>query len=139
MLYMLDTNTLIYVLNARPQHQPVLRRFNQHDPRDLCVSAVSWAELQLGAAQSVQQQALQANLALIGSAVQTLPFDAAAAEVYGSVRADLKRLGTPIGPLDMLIASHALSLRATLVSNNLREFGRVVGLQTENWIAEAAV
>ncbi len=67
--------------------------------------------------------------------LEILPFDSRAAETYGSVRKALERDGTPIGPLDTLIASHAMSLAMTLVTNNQREFRRVVGLKVENWLA----
>ena len=60
-------------------------------------------------------------------------FDAVAAHHYGKLRAMLERNGTPIGPLDMLIAAHALALETTLVTNNVREFQRVLGLAIENW------
>jgi tRNA(fMet)-specific endonuclease VapC len=64
-----------------------------------------------------------------------LPFDNAAAEAYGALRAELERQGKPIGPLDTLIAAHALSLGVTLVTNNEREFRRVAGLRVANWLA----
>jgi tRNA(fMet)-specific endonuclease VapC len=63
------------------------------------------------------------------------PFDATAARVYGEVRSTLRRRGTPIGPLDMLIAAHAISLDVPIATNNLREFRRVPGLRVENWLA----
>ena len=63
------------------------------------------------------------------------PFDALAAEVYGTIRATLEAAGTPIGPLDTLIAAHALSIDATVVTANVREFKRVPGLRVENWLA----
>lgn len=62
-------------------------------------------------------------------------FDAEAAEYYGKVRVDLERRGVPIGPLDTMIASHALRLRVPLVTNNTREFARVTGLLCEDWAA----
>ncbi|MDP2810701.1 MAG: PIN domain-containing protein, partial [Rhodocyclaceae bacterium] len=66
--------------------------------------------------------------------IRVLPFDDAAADAYGSIRADLERRGELIGSNDLLIAAHALSLGATLVTNNLGEFQRVAGLQVENWV-----
>ena len=63
-----------------------------------------------------------------------LPFDDRAGHTYGRVRTELERGGTPIGPLDTLIAAHALAQNVTLVTNNEREFSRVVGLPIENWI-----
>lgn len=135
MQYMLDTNTLVYVLNARPQHQAVLDRFNEHEPRHLCLSAITLAELRFGVAQSQRRDATQAKLDRVMAALTVAPFEERAARAYGSLRAQLQAAGTPIGPLDTLIAGHALSLGVTLVTNNLREFGRVNGLRAENWIS----
>ncbi len=67
--------------------------------------------------------------------LEVLPFDMAALWAYGDLRADLERLGEPIGSLDTLIAAHALSVNAVLVTNNTREFSKVRGLQLENWAA----
>ena len=67
------------------------------------------------------------------TALTVLDFDAAAAQEYGKIRADLEMKGTPIGPMDMLIAAHAKSQGLILVTNNTREFARVDGLLLENW------
>lgn len=135
MHYMLDTNTLIYVLNARPQHQAVLDQFNQHDPRNLCLSSITLAELRFGVEQSQRRNSTQGKLNRVIAALSVAPFEERAARAYGSLRALLQADGTPIGPLDTLIAGHALSLGMTLVTNNTREFSRVRGLRTENWIS----
>jgi tRNA(fMet)-specific endonuclease VapC len=134
MRYLLDTNTLIYIINKRPRHTAVLERFSREEPQDLCVSAITLAELRYGIAKSKRSEA---NRRAFVSALETLriaPFDADAAERYGMVRAELEASGRPIGPLDMLIAAHALSLGVTLVTNNQREFSRVHRLRLENWI-----
>lgn len=135
MHYMLDTNTFIYVLNARPQHQAVLDQFNQHDPRHLCLSSITLAELRFGVEQSQRRNSTQGKLNRVIAALSVAPFEERAARAYGSLRALLQADGTPIGPLDTLIAGHALSLGMTLVTNNTREFSRVPGLSIENWIA----
>ena len=67
--------------------------------------------------------------------IEILSFDANAAESYGEIRAELERKGTPIGPLDMMIAGHAKSLGYTVVTNNIKEFERIVGLRFENWVS----
>lgn len=134
MSYMLDTNILVYVLNARPQHEAVLERFNAHDARELCLSSISLAELRFGVARSQQPRASQAKLDRIAAALTVVAFDERAARVYGNVRAQLQAGGQPIGPLDTLIAAHAIAVGAVLVSNNLREFSRVNGLKLENWL-----
>ena len=85
----------------------------------------------------VRGQAVAANmerLLVLRRKIRILPFDDAAAEAYGSIRTDLERRGELIGANDLLIAAHALSLGATLVSNNLGEFRRVAGLLVENWV-----
>ena len=133
MRYMLDTNILIYVLNAREHHQAVLARFDAEDPSDLVVSAFTFAELRFGVEKSRRRQASRRALQGALDAINVLPFDANAAEAYGKVRAELEAAGQPIGPLDTLIAAHALSLGLTLVTANLREFSRVRRLRVENW------
>ncbi len=77
---------------------------------------------------------LELALDLFLAPLAILPFDEAALWAYGDLRAELERKGTPMGSLDTLIAAHALSLQATLVTNNLREFERVPGLQLDNWV-----
>ena len=134
MRYMLDTDTLVYVLNARPQHQVVLDRFNQHDPGTLCLSSTTLAELRFGIEKSHLRSVTQRKLELALEALDVLPFEQRAARAYGAVRAILESSGRPIGPLDTLIAAHALSLGVTLVTNNTREFNRVPDLRIENWI-----
>jgi len=69
------------------------------------------------------------------SAIEIAPFDLSAARAYGEVRSVLRRRGTPIGPLDMLIAAHAIALDVPLATNNAREFHRVPGLRVEDWRA----
>jgi tRNA(fMet)-specific endonuclease VapC len=134
MRWMLDTNTLVYVLNARPQYQRVLDRFNEHDPQRLCLSSITLAELRFGVAQSQRRDETQKKLDRVVGALTVVPFEEGAAMAYGVLRAALQAEGQPIGPLDTLIAGHALSEGTTLVTNNLREFSRVKGLRLENWI-----
>ena len=134
MRYLLDTNTLIYVINAQPHHRAVLERFEREAPEDLVVSAITLAELRYGIAKSRKREANRRSLQEALEAVNVVAFDARAAERYGRIRAELEAAGRPIGPLDTLIAAHALSLDLTLVSSNEREFARVARLRVENWI-----
>ncbi len=134
MRYMLDTNTLVYVLNARPQHQAVLERFDEQDPRHLCMSSITLAELRFGMERSRQRGSTKKNLDRVAGALTVAPFEEQAANAYGALRAQLQAAGKPIGPLDTLIAAHALSLGLILVTNNSREFKRVPGLRVEDWI-----
>jgi tRNA(fMet)-specific endonuclease VapC len=129
--YLLDTNICIYFLKGR---HPVLReRVLQTDPKQICLSAVVEAELLFGLekikAPSSAYAALHKFLAQFASA----PFDAKAASHYARVRASVEAAGTPIGPNDLIIAASALALSAVVVTNNVREFERVPGLQVEDW------
>ena len=134
MRYMLDTNTVVYVLNARPRHQAVIERFRQEDSRDMVVSSVTLAELRYGIEKSVQRDTNRSALRRLLGALNVVPFEERAANRYGAVRARLETEGQPIGPLDTMIAAHALCLDLTLVTNNTREFSRVHGLRVENWV-----
>jgi tRNA(fMet)-specific endonuclease VapC len=134
MRYMLDTDTLIYALNARPKHQAILERLDREEPEDLFVSAITLAELRYGAAKSRRREANAEKLRRVAEALNVSAFDEAAAAAYGGLRAELEGAGTPIGPLDTLIAAHALSLGMTLVTANTREFARVRALRVENWL-----
>ena len=128
---MLDTNICIYSIKHKPEQ--VFLRLQEHEPADICISSVTYAELVHGVEKS---QAIEKNrlaLALLLSNIEILNFDANAAESYGKIRADLEKQGTPIGPLDMMIAGHAKSLNYTVVTNNTKEFNRGPGLKFENW------
>jgi tRNA(fMet)-specific endonuclease VapC len=128
---LLDTNICIHVINARPP--AVLERFRQHRMGEIGVCSVVAAELAYGVAKSGSTRNRQA-LEMFLAPLVILPFDEAAVWVYGDLRAELERKGTPIGSLDTMIAAHALSQQSTLVTNNTREFARVPGLALENWV-----
>ena len=129
--YMLDTNICIYVLKDRP---PTLReRFDRVAER-LCISSITLAELHYGAEKSARRLAnLQAVTEFVAR-LEVLDFSGAAAVHHGQIRAELKRLGQPIGPYDTLIGAHARSEGLILVTNNQREFARMPGVRVENWV-----
>ena len=131
MKLMLDTNTCIALIKRKPVH--ALNRFNDYLIGEIGVSAVTLAELRYGVAKSQHQDKNQAALNEFLLPLDVAPFDEAATLVYGLVRATLERQGTPIGPLDTMIGAHALSLGATLVTNNTREFNRITGLTVIDW------
>lgn len=130
-MYMLDTNILIYLIKQKPV--AVLTHFQQHDFAEICVSSITVAELEYGIAKSGSPQKNKQTLDGWLQLLQRPSFDENAASAYGTLRATLEARGTPIGPLDTLIAAHALSLQATLVTNNVREFSRVPGLTIKDW------
>lgn len=130
MIYMLDTNICIYVINSRPAI--VLERFRLERLGDIVISSVTAAELAFGVAKSGSVRNRQA-LEMFLSTLEILPFDESAIWHYGDLRTDLERRGQPIGTLDTMIAAHALTTNTILVTNNTREFERVPGLRLENW------
>ena len=132
MKYMLDTNIIAYAKNNRPES--VLQRFMEHRPEDMCISAITMAELEYGICKSSKPAQNRLALMMFLSEIQVVPFDGDAAQEYGSIRVGLTAKGTPIGANDLLIAAHARSLGLTLVTNNGREFERVPGLVVENWV-----
>ena len=101
----------------------------------MAVSAVTVAELEFGVEKSTRPEHNREGLAGFLMPFEVLSFDADAAKVYGALRADLERRGTPIGSLDLMIGAHAMALGATLVTNNLREFNRLRGLKAVNWVS----
>ncbi|MCF0261188.1 MAG: type II toxin-antitoxin system VapC family toxin [Erysipelotrichaceae bacterium] len=131
MRYMLDTNICIYAIKHKPER--VLTRLQEHDPEEICISSVTYAELVHGVEKSKAVEKNRIALALLLANIEIMKFDSLAAESYGKIRAELEKSGTPIGPLDTMIAGHAQSLGFTVVTNNTKEFKRVSGLKIENW------
>jgi tRNA(fMet)-specific endonuclease VapC len=127
---LLDTDTCIYALNG---NATVLERLRAHGRTDLFVSAITEAELRVGAAKSSKPVKMLRILQRFLSAFKIAEFTSEDAAAYAHVRAKLERAGTPIGALDTLIAAQAIARELTLVSNNEREFKRVAGLRLENW------
>ncbi|MCP4540569.1 MAG: type II toxin-antitoxin system VapC family toxin [Chloroflexi bacterium] len=132
MKYLLDTNICIYLIKRKPPQ--VLQKFQAHPAGEIGISAITVAELQFGVQKSQYVEQNQRALQQFLLPLVCAPFDVRAADAYGEIRATLESQGTPIGSLDTLIAAHALSLDATLVTNNLREFSLVPDLQVVNWV-----
>ena len=132
MKYMLDTNICIFVIKHKPEN--VIRKFIEHEPEDLCISSITYAELMHGVEKSQAREKNRLAIALFLSPISIVDFDNQAAEEYGRIRTDLETKGNPIGPMDMLIAGHAISKGLTLVTNNTREFSRIEGLTVEDWV-----
>jgi tRNA(fMet)-specific endonuclease VapC len=127
--YLLDTNAVIALLSG-PDH-PVSRRARAHSPTEVGLSSISLHELYYGAFRS---QRVEHNLTRVeGLLLEVVDFDGLDGRESGSIRAELGRRGTPIGPCDVLIAGQARARRLTLVTANVREFERVDGLSVEDW------
>ena len=133
-MYMLDTNICIYVLK---NHSDKLRhKFKAI--KDICISSITYGELCFGienGSNNLKEERWR-QLEIFTQRLLIEPWDENAGRHYGSIRAQLKKEGTPIGNNDLLIAAHARSINAVLVTNNVREFNRVPNLTVENWVSE---
>lgn len=133
MIYLLDTNVIITYLNNRST--AIRERLQQIPVQDICVCSVVKAELFYGANKSNNPVKTLFRQKEFLSEFISLPFDDHSAEVYGSIRADLERKGTPIGAYDLQIAAIAIAYNLTLVTHNTREFARIDRLFYEDWNA----
>jgi len=127
---LLDTNTCIYIINNRPPN--VLDRFKTYKAGEIGISSIAASELAYGVATSGSSKNRNA-LDMFLAPLQILSFDSQCLWFYAELRTSLEKNGLPIGPMDTLIAAHALSINGTLVTNNTKEFSRVPKLKIENW------
>lgn len=131
MKYMLDTNICVYLIKKKPEN--VLMNLHANMGADIAISAITLAELMYGVEASAYPERNSLALNQFLSIVDILPFDDEAAAEYGKICAALRRKGTPVGTMDMLIAAHAKSKDLIIITNNVRKFERVEGLRLENW------
>lgn len=131
MKILLDTDICIYAINRK--RQEILERVREYQIGEVGISSITYAELRFGVENSNRVNENIERLERFVLPLEILPFDADAGRKYGRIRTDLKRSGCPIGSNDLLIAAHALSLDAMLVTNNIREFERVEGLRVARW------
>ena len=129
-MYLLDTNTLIYFFKGLGQ---VAERLFAVPPNQIAVSAVTLYELEVGLMRSTASRKRRAQLDELMAVIGLLPFDSQAAAESARLRGRLESRGTPIGPMDTLIAGTALAHGAVMVTRNTREFGRIEGLRVEDW------
>ncbi|MEY3410304.1 MAG: tRNA(fMet)-specific endonuclease VapC [Pseudomonadota bacterium] len=129
-MILLDTNTCIYIINNRPPN--VLEKFRKYKAGEVGISSIAASELAYGVAKSGSIKNRKA-LDMFLAPMQILPFDSQCLWFYADLRASLEKQGLSIGPMDTLIAAHALSIDGTLVTHNIKEFVRVPKLKLENW------
>lgn len=129
--YMLDTNICIFTIKNRPEQ--VREAFKRHSGQ-MSISTVTLMELIYGAEKSANPERNLADVEGFAARLEVLPYDTQAAAHSGQLRAELARMGKPIGPYDQMIAGHARAQGLILVTNNLREFERVPGLRVEDWV-----
>ena len=131
MKYLIDTNICIYIINSRPIK--VLNKFKNIQPGDIGISAITVSELEYGIAKSKNKNKNRELLNFFLLPFELLDYNEKDAQTYGHIRYDLDKKGKPIGPLDTLIASQALTRNLIIVTNNVKEFKRIDNLVIENW------
>jgi len=129
-MYILDTNTLIYYFKGTGN---VANKLLQYPPRDIAIPSIVLYELEVGLAKSTEPEKRRQQLKTLIGLIAILPLDAKEAQSAATIRAALEKAGTPIGPMDTLIAGTALANQGTLVTHNTKEFSRVDGLQITDW------
>ena len=134
MTHLLDTNICIYLIKKRPES--VVRQLYSREIEQVGISTITLAELEYGVTKSQYPEKNSVALIEFLTPFGILDFDQAAAQEYGRIRTYLEQKGQLIGPLDLLIAAHAIAKSLVLVTNNEREFRRVPSLNIENWVAE---
>jgi tRNA(fMet)-specific endonuclease VapC len=131
MKYLLDTNTCVRYLNGRaPQIREHMRTISD---ADIVISTVTKGEMYAGSARSQTPQQSRAKQDAFFIRFASLPFDEVAADKFGNIRAQLEQAGTPVGPYDMQIAAIAVAHGLIVVTHNTKEFGRISGLNFEDW------
>jgi tRNA(fMet)-specific endonuclease VapC len=131
MRYLIDTNICIYLMNQKPHR--LIQKLKHFQVGDIGLSSITLAELQYGVSKSKSKRNNQIRLNEFLVPFEILPFDERHTITYGEIRSQLEKVRKIIGPLDLLIAAHALSEEFILITNNDKEFKRVKGLSVENW------
>ena len=131
MKYLIDTNICIYIMNKRPVG--VIKKFKQFALGEIGISTITVSELQYGVSKSTYREKNEVRLEEFLAPLEILTYDQTAARIYGDIRFQLEKSGQLIGPLDLLIAAHAISQNLVLITNNDREFKRIKKLRIENW------
>ena len=133
MMFLIDTNICIYIMNNHPPE--IIQKLRNVGVGNVSISSITVSELHYGACKSTKVNKNLKRLEEFLVPFQIISYDENASRCYGQIRSCLERQGNVIGPLDMLIAAHALSRNLILVTNNEKEFGRIRSLNIENWVA----
>ena len=129
MIYVLDTDT---VSNIVRKNSSVIENLIKHEDDEICISAISYAELRYGLEKKESDRLFEEVNAIVGK-LSIIDFDESQSEIYGKIRVKLEKSGTPVDDMDLLIAASALSAGAVLVSHNISHFSRIKGLKIEDW------
>lgn len=131
-MYLLDTNICSYFISGR--YSSVNQKLRATDPKDVFISSIVAGELAYGVAHSARVESNRINLDLFLSNMQVLPWDDRAIWQFGFEKSRLRKLGTSISEIDLLLGCQALALGYVFVTNNTKEFERIEGLKLENWV-----
>ena len=134
MIWMLDTDILVYFTNRKPGFERIARRMSGRSPGEVRISAITLAELRFGIEKGEFRAKNKAALDGLLEFIQVDDFPVGATRDFGEIKVALASAGRPIGPYDLLIAAHARHIGAVLVTNNEREFRRVPRLAVQNWL-----
>ena len=129
MIYMLDTDTVSYVIR---RNSSVIKNLLMHEDDEICISAISYAELYYGLEKKGSHRLFSEVAAILGK-LSITDFDDSQSELYGKIRVEQEKSGISLGDMDMLIAAAALSQDAILVSHNIKHFSKIKGLKVEDW------
>jgi len=128
-IYMLDTDIVSLLVRKSPS---VIKNIIKHEDDEICISAITYAELRFGLEKKGSERLFNEVSALLGK-LSIIDFDSSQSELYGKIRLKLEKAGTPLNNMDMLIAAAALSIEAILVSHNVKHFNKIQGLKIEDW------
>ena len=129
MIYMLDTDTVSLIVR---NHSPVIKNLLKHEEDEICISAITYAELSYGLEKKRSDRLFGEVRSILGK-LSIIDFNDSQSELYGKIRVELEKSGTPLGDMDMLIAAAALSEGAILVTHNKKHFSKISGIKTEDW------
>ena len=129
MIYMLDTDTVSHIVR---KHSSVINNLINHEDDEICISAITYAELSYELEKKASDR-LFGEIRSIMEKLSIISFNDSQSELYGKIRVELEKSGTPLGDMDILIAAVALSTGAILVTHNNKHFSKITGLRIEDW------
>jgi len=129
MIYLLDTDTVSLIVRKHPS---IIAHLIKHENDEICISAITYAELYYGLEKKGSERLFNEVVSIMGK-ITIVNFDSSQSEIYGKIRVQLEKSGTPLGDMDMLIAAAAVSSKAILVSHNTKHFSKIKGLMVEDW------
>ena len=129
MIYLLDTDTVSQIVKKHPL---VIKNLIKHENDEICISAITNAELFYGLEKKGSERLFNEVRSIVGKC-SIMDFNETQSELYGKIRMELEKAGSPLGDMDILIAAAALSTGAILVSHNIKHFSKIKSIKVEDW------